>query len=223
MLVALQRAKGKAVSAWAKSIRKFVRVFLYPVPQNAPHVSAGMNVLKFPEGQRPKTTETSPWYRVYRTAAWYKCFFWVSCEEIFTTKNAKGAKVKNKVSNHGARTVGHHIERAGVPAGDEGLMDFIGQAIEKSQKCAEKNQVGARCRAGQGVNHEKAQGSIYEHVNHLVRLGELIQRGQIGLGREYKDQSHVKKSRKPINKSSSHVGCVKGRLIAKGKAVSASG
>jgi hypothetical protein len=49
-----------------------------------------MNVLNFPEGQRPKTTETSPWYRVDRTAAWYKCFFWVSCEEIFTTKNAKG-------------------------------------------------------------------------------------------------------------------------------------
>jgi len=113
----------------------------------------------------------------------------------------------NKTSNHGARTVGHHIERAGVPAGDKVLMDFIRQAIEKSQKCAEKNQVGARCRAGQSVNHEKAQGSVGEHVKHLVRLGELIRRGQIRLRREHKDQSHVKKSRKPMNKSSSHVGC----------------
>jgi hypothetical protein len=55
-----------------------------------------MNVLNFPEGQRPKTTETSPWYRVYRTAAWYKCFFWVSCEEIFTTKSAKGQALRAK-------------------------------------------------------------------------------------------------------------------------------
>ena len=60
---------------------------VYPVPQNAPHVSAGMNpdprlsedrknqgsrifrigvnVLNFPEGQRPKATDVSPWYGVY--------------------------------------------------------------------------------------------------------------------------------------------------------------
>jgi hypothetical protein len=131
-----------------------------------------------PRRAAPQNHETSPWYRVYRTAAWYKCFFWVSCEEIFTTKNAKGAKVKLKTSNHGVRTVGYGIERTGVPAEDEGLMDFIGQAIEKSQTCAETNQVGARGRAGQGVNHEKAQGSIHEHVKHLVRLRELIRRGQ---------------------------------------------
>ncbi|MGH7771968.1 MAG: hypothetical protein ACREQA_06985 [Candidatus Binatia bacterium] len=59
----------------------------YPVPQNAPHVKAGMkpdprlseewgrhgsrifrigvNVLNFPEGQRPKATDVSPWYGVY--------------------------------------------------------------------------------------------------------------------------------------------------------------
>ncbi len=40
-------------------------LFLYPVPQNAPHVSAGMNVVKIPEGQRPKAMDVSPWYGVY--------------------------------------------------------------------------------------------------------------------------------------------------------------
>ena len=38
---------------------------VYPVPQNAPHVSAGMNVLELPKGQRPKATDVSPWYGVY--------------------------------------------------------------------------------------------------------------------------------------------------------------
>ena len=93
MLVALQRAKGKAVSAWAKSIRKFVGVFLYPVPQNAPHVSAGMNVLNFPEGQRPKTTETSPWYRVYRTAAW---IFRLLCEAAIGVCTAEAQRAQRK-------------------------------------------------------------------------------------------------------------------------------
>jgi len=38
---------------------------IYPEPQNGPHMSAGKNVVKFLEGQRPKTTELSPWYGVY--------------------------------------------------------------------------------------------------------------------------------------------------------------
>ena len=38
--------------------------FVYPVPQNAPHVSAGMNVLNLPEGQSPKATDVSPWLTV---------------------------------------------------------------------------------------------------------------------------------------------------------------
>ena len=38
---------------------------LYPVPQKAPHVSAGMNVLNLPEGKRSKATDVSPWYGVY--------------------------------------------------------------------------------------------------------------------------------------------------------------
>jgi len=38
---------------------------IYPVPQNAPHVSAGINVPKFLEGQGPKATDLSPWYGVY--------------------------------------------------------------------------------------------------------------------------------------------------------------
>lgn len=53
-----------------------------PVPQNAPHLSVGMNpervglarepgslgvnVLNFPERQHPKATEVSSWYGVYR-------------------------------------------------------------------------------------------------------------------------------------------------------------
>ncbi len=37
---------------------------VYPVPQNALYVSAGMNVLKFPGG-KPKATDVSPWYGVY--------------------------------------------------------------------------------------------------------------------------------------------------------------
>ncbi len=40
-------------------------VSLYPVPQNAPHVSVGMNVLDFPEGPGPKAPDVSPWYGVY--------------------------------------------------------------------------------------------------------------------------------------------------------------
>jgi len=57
---------------------------VYPVPQNAPHVSAGMNpvrsqpkprtqsygvnVLELPKGQRPKAKDVSPWYGVHRIA-----------------------------------------------------------------------------------------------------------------------------------------------------------
>jgi len=62
------------------------RSLLYPVPQNAPRVTAGMNldptspsendalpiqhgwigvnVLNFPQGQLPKATDVSPWYGV---------------------------------------------------------------------------------------------------------------------------------------------------------------
>ena len=65
----------------------------YPVPQNAPHVSAGMNpvptppsendafptqhgwngvnVLELPKGQRPKATDVSPWYGVYFVSTLY--------------------------------------------------------------------------------------------------------------------------------------------------------
>ncbi len=38
---------------------------IYPVPQNAPHVGAGINVPNFPEGQRPKARDVSPWDGVY--------------------------------------------------------------------------------------------------------------------------------------------------------------
>jgi len=47
---------------------------IYPVPpvesleverQNAPHVSAGINVVNFPGGQHPKATDLNPWYGVY--------------------------------------------------------------------------------------------------------------------------------------------------------------
>ncbi|TAK07944.1 hypothetical protein EPO44_03270 [bacterium] len=56
-------------------------IVAYPVPQNAPHVNAGMdpervrlarkrgsfgmNVLSLPEGKRPKATDVSPWYGAY--------------------------------------------------------------------------------------------------------------------------------------------------------------
>ena len=68
----------------------YSRFAIYPVPQNAPHVSAGMNpvptplrenytlsnqpgwngvnVLELPKGQRPKATDVSPWYGVYLQA-----------------------------------------------------------------------------------------------------------------------------------------------------------
>ena len=38
---------------------------IYPVPQNAPDVSAGRNVPGFPEGTCPKATDVSLWYGVY--------------------------------------------------------------------------------------------------------------------------------------------------------------
>ncbi len=42
---------------------------IYPGPQNSPDVSAGRNVLGFPEGPRPKATDVSPWYGVYTQVA----------------------------------------------------------------------------------------------------------------------------------------------------------
>jgi len=42
---------------------------IYPGPQNAPDVSAGRNVLGFPEVPRPKATDISPWYGVYTQVA----------------------------------------------------------------------------------------------------------------------------------------------------------
>ena len=44
---------------------------VYPVPQNAPHVSAGTNALN-PEGHRPKATDVSPWYGVYSNFVVYE-------------------------------------------------------------------------------------------------------------------------------------------------------
>ena len=38
---------------------------VYPVPQNAPCVSAGMNVPDSLQGLCPKATGVSPWYGVY--------------------------------------------------------------------------------------------------------------------------------------------------------------
>ena len=52
-----------SIEVWIYGI--IYRRDIYPVPQNAPHVSAGMNVPNFPEGQRPKATDVSPWYGVY--------------------------------------------------------------------------------------------------------------------------------------------------------------
>ncbi len=40
-------------------------LLIYPVTQNAPHVSAGMKVLHVAEGPRPKATDASPWYGVF--------------------------------------------------------------------------------------------------------------------------------------------------------------
>ena len=92
-----------------------------------------MNVLNFPEGQRPKTTETSPWYRVYRTAAWYKCFFWVSCEEIFTTKNAKGGRVATKEFRN--RRINHKGPSAAKPQ-PKGRRDFTAETrSSQSSEC----------------------------------------------------------------------------------------
>ncbi len=52
---------------------------IYPGPQNAPDVSAGRNVLGFPEGPRPKATDlsagaqagVSPWYGVYEEIVYF--------------------------------------------------------------------------------------------------------------------------------------------------------
>ena len=38
-------------------------MMIYPVPQNAPNVNTGMNVLRFPEA-----TDISRWYGVYLAA-----------------------------------------------------------------------------------------------------------------------------------------------------------
>lgn len=49
---------------------------VYPVPQNAPHASAGMNVPNFPQGQRPKATDVSRWYGVYKHPLITSDFVW---------------------------------------------------------------------------------------------------------------------------------------------------
>ncbi len=46
---------------------------VYPEPQNALDVTPGMNVPNFPEGKRPKATDVSPWYGVYRLKAHSFC------------------------------------------------------------------------------------------------------------------------------------------------------
>jgi hypothetical protein len=42
-----------------------LKLDFYPVTQNAPHVSVGINVLYSRKGQCPKATDVSPWYGVY--------------------------------------------------------------------------------------------------------------------------------------------------------------
>ncbi|MEE9124284.1 MAG: hypothetical protein V3U14_07295, partial [candidate division NC10 bacterium] len=39
-------------------------LLIHPVPQNAPYVSAGMNVLSSPRGLCTKAADVSPWYGV---------------------------------------------------------------------------------------------------------------------------------------------------------------
>ncbi len=50
---------------WLIASSGFHAYRIYPDPQNAPDVSPGMNVPNFPEGERPKATDVSPWYGVY--------------------------------------------------------------------------------------------------------------------------------------------------------------
>lgn len=48
----------------------------YPVPQNAAHVSARINVLNFTNRQRSKSMDVNPWYGAYRL---FLLLFLVSC------------------------------------------------------------------------------------------------------------------------------------------------
>jgi len=70
----------------------------YPVPQNAPHVSAGINDLDFPEWPHPKATDISPWYRVYtgigsaNQAAGAFCFFVVSLSGMVELHDRRSAR-----------------------------------------------------------------------------------------------------------------------------------
>ncbi len=68
------RALALGMTAQGNSLRSMKMIpreitkrpdYVYPVPQNVPNVSAGMNVLDFPEGPRPIATDVSPWYGVY--------------------------------------------------------------------------------------------------------------------------------------------------------------
>jgi hypothetical protein len=65
ILIVLSGALGLYFQGW--SVKSFCTSpgCVYPVPQNAPYVSAAMNVPNHPEGQRPKATDVSPWYGVY--------------------------------------------------------------------------------------------------------------------------------------------------------------
>ena len=58
-----------------RTLSPTARVRLYPVPQNAPHISVEMNVPNLPEGKCPKATDVSLWYGVYSALL---MAFWLS-------------------------------------------------------------------------------------------------------------------------------------------------
>jgi len=62
--------------SWSNHFGPASRGGVYPGPQNALYVSAGMNVLKFPKAN-PKATDVSPWYGVY-----IKSTFKVDCDNF---------------------------------------------------------------------------------------------------------------------------------------------
>jgi hypothetical protein len=65
---------------------------IYPVPQNAPCVSAGINVLNTLQGKRPKATDVSPWYGVYGFRSYQSAELPVSDRGLTSTRSSPNLK-----------------------------------------------------------------------------------------------------------------------------------
>ncbi len=102
-------------------------IFIYPVPQNAPCVSAGMNILNSPRGECPKATDVSPWYGVYFAILW--CFLGLVL--LVSAVEADAAERKAILFLGNSLTAGYGLDRdQAFPALIQEKIDSLGWNFE---------------------------------------------------------------------------------------------